>query len=231
MKRIAVAGFQHETNTFAPTLASFAEFEEADCWPGLLCGDEVIDVLSGVNISITGFVDAATVAGGYEIIPLLWCSAEPSSYVTTDAFERISEMILDGIRDAGNLDGIYLDLHGAMVTQDHEDGEGELLRRIRELTGPDLPIAVSFDLHATVTPEIVAHASSINIFRTYPHIDLANTGERAFKSLEHLLKDNQLCKAWCQVPYLVPLTSQSTGSEPCRPLSASMEQLEGETFF
>ena len=64
MKRIAVAGFQHETNTFAPTLAGFAEFEEADSWPELLYGDDAIDVLSGVNISITGFVDAARAAGG-----------------------------------------------------------------------------------------------------------------------------------------------------------------------
>ena len=102
MKRIAIAGFQHETNTFAPTLTSFTEFEEEDGWPELLSGDDAIDVLSGVNISITGFVDAATAAGGYEIIPVLWCSAEPSSYVTTDAFERISSMILDGIRDASH---------------------------------------------------------------------------------------------------------------------------------
>jgi microcystin degradation protein MlrC len=230
-KRIAVAGFQHETNTFASTLTNFTDFEEADSWPELLSGSRVIDVLSGVNISITGFVDAATAAGGYEIIPVLWCSAEPSSYVTTDAFERISSMILDGIRDAGDLDGIYLDLHGAMVTQAYEDGEGELLRRIRELRGPDLPIAVSFDLHANVTPEIVNYASSVNIFRTYPHIDLADTGARAFKSLQHLLMEGQLCKAFRQVPFLVPLTSQHTGSEPCQSVYASLEQLAGETFI
>jgi len=230
VKRIAVAGFQHETNTFAPTLAGFAEFEEADSWPGLLNGGEVIDELSGINISITGFVDAAIAAGGYEVIPVIWCSAEPSSYVTTDAFERISRMILDGVRDAGNLDGIYLDLHGAMVTQDHEDGEGELLRLIRELTGPDLPIAVSFDLHATVTPEIVDHASSINIFRTYPHIDLASTGARAFASLEQLLTESQLYKAFRQVPFLVPLTSQHTGSDPCLSLYSSLNQLTNDTF-
>jgi microcystin degradation protein MlrC len=231
VKRIAVAGFQHETNTFAPTLTGFSEFEEADGWPALLSGGDVIDVLSGVNISITGFVDAATAAGDYDIIPVIWCSAEPSSYVTTDAFERISSLILDGIRNAGDLDGIYLDLHGAMVTQDHEDGEGELLRRIRELTGPDLPIAVSFDLHATVTPEIVEHASSITIFRTYPHIDLADTGVRAFTCLQHLLTETRLYKVFRQVPYLVPLTSQHTGSEPCKTLYASLDQLVSETFI
>jgi len=230
MKRIAVAGFQHETNTFASTLATYGEFEKADAWPGLIRGDEVIRALSGVHASLTGFVDAATASGGYEIIPVLWCAAEPSSYVTTDAFERIADMIVNDIGCAGDLDGIYMELHGAMVTQKHEDGEGELLRRIRDLTGPDLPIAVSFDFHANVTPEIMKHASSINIFRTYPHIDLVETGAKSFTSLERLLTAEPLFKAFRQAPFLVPLTAQHTGSEPCRSLYASLDQLVGESF-
>ena len=230
MKRIAVAGFQHETNTFASTLATYEEFEKADAWPGLIRGDEVIRALSGVHASLTGFVDAAMASGGYEIIPVLWCAAEPSSYVTTDAFERIADMIVNDIGCAGDLDGIYMELHGAMVTQKHEDGEGELLRRIRDVTGPDLPIAVSFDFHANVTPEIMKHASSINIFRTYPHIDLVETGAKAFTSLERLLTAEPLFKAFRQAPFLVPLTAQHTGSEPCRSLYASLDQLVGESF-
>jgi microcystin degradation protein MlrC len=231
MKRIAIAGFQHETNTFSATLASYSEFEKADAWPGLIYGDEVLRQLSGVNISTTGFADAAMAAGGYEIIPVLWCAAEPSSYVTTDAFERIAKRIVEGIKSAGELDGIYLELHGAMVTQEFEDGEGELLRRIRELTGPDLPIAVSFDLHANVTPEIIRHASSVNILRTYPHIDLLQTGERAFRSLERLLTQGPLHKAFRQAPFLVPLTSQHTGSVPCHTLYASLDHRAVETVF
>ena len=230
MTRIAVAGFQHETNTFASTLATYGEFEKADAWPGLIRGDEVIRALSGVHASLTGFVDAAMASGGYEIIPVLWCAAEPSSYVTTDAFERIADMIVNDIGCAGDLDGIYMELHGAMVTQKHEDGEGELLRRIRDLTGPDLPIAVSFDFHANVTPEIMKHASSINIFRTYPHIDLVETGAKSFTSLERLLTAEPLFKAFRQAPFLVPLTAQHTGSEPCRSLYASLDQLVGESF-
>ena len=85
-------------------------------------------------------------------------------------------MLLDGIRDAGAIDGIYLDLHGAMVTESCEDGEGELLERIRDLVGHAVPIAVSLDLHANVTRRMVDHASAITIFRTYPHLDMAETG-------------------------------------------------------
>jgi len=231
VKRIAIAGFQHETNTFAPSHATYSEFEEADAWPGLLKNDEVTRELSGLKVSLTGFTDAAMVKGGYEIIPVLWCAAEPSSYVTNDAFERIASQIMQGIRDAGELDGIYLELHGAMVTQAFEDGEGELLSRIRDLTGPDLPIAVSFDLHANITPQIIRHASSINIFRTYPHIDLVDTGARSFRSMERLLTSEPLYKAFRQVPFLVPLTSQHTGSEPCQSIYASLEHLSNETFF
>lgn len=230
MKRIAIAGFQHETNTFAPTLADFHEFEIADAWPGLLQDEEVIPGTDGINIPIAGFIEAAKANSGYDLHPILWCSAEPSSYVTTDAFERLSSMILDGIRAADDLDGIYLDLHGAMVTQTHEDGEGELLRRIREVVGPDLPIAVSLDLHANITPELVDHASSLNIFRTYPHIDMADTGEAAFKALEHLLDHGALAKAFRQVPFLIPLTAQHTWSEPTRSLYAELDRLDGDTF-
>jgi len=231
MKRIAVAGFQHETNTFAPSLAVYSDFEEPDAWPGLLLGDDVLRELSGLKVSLTGFTDAAMAKGGYEIVPVLWCAAEPCSHVTDDAFERIARQIVCRIHDAGELDGIYLELHGAMVTESFEDGEGELLRRIRQVTGHDLPIAVSFDLHANITPEIIKYASTINIFRTYPHIDLVETGEAAFRSLERLLTGEPLYKAFRQVPFLVPLTSQHTGSKPCKSLYDSLDHLTAKTLF
>jgi len=231
MKRIAVAGFQHETNTFAPVKAVFSDFREPDAWPGLIFGQEVIDQLSDMYVSTRGFMDAAGEKGGYEIVPILWCAAEPCSYVEDEAYERIVDKLIDGIRNAGELNGIYLELHGAMVTESHEDGEGELLRRIREITGPDLPISVSFDLHANMTPEIIEHASSLSIFRTYPHIDLAETGANAFLALDHILNSGPLYKAFRQVPYLVPLTSQHTGSSPCEELYASLDFLPGKTLF
>lgn len=225
MRRIAVAGFQHETNTFGATRATYADFEQADAWPGLLTGEDVITGTAGINLPIDGFVDAAKAAGSYALHPIVWCSAEPCSYVTDDAFERIAQMICAGIRDAGTLDGVYLDLHGAMVTEFHEDGEGELLARVRNVVGPNLPIAVSLDFHANVTAAMVAHASCMAIFRTYPHIDMAATGARVFAMLERLLDGEPLCKAFRQAPFLVPLTSQHTGSSPCRELYEDLTRL------
>lgn len=227
MPRIAIAGFQHETNTFGATNATFADFELADGWPGLLTGAETITGTAGINLPLAGFAAAAGADSDVELVPILWCAAEPSAQVTDDAFERIAGMLLDGLRGE-RLDGIYLDLHGAMVTQSHDDGEGELLSRIRALVGDDLPVAVTLDLHANVTEAMVRHASSLTIFRTYPHLDMAQSGHRAYGVLRHLIGAGPYAKAFRQVPFLIPLTAQYTGADPCRSLYAALADLPPE---
>ncbi len=211
--RIAIAGFQHETNTFAPARADFADFEKADAWPGLTRGKAIIDEMAGMNLPITGFVEAAQAAGA-ELVPLLWCSAEPCSYVTEAAYERVAAMICDGLAAAGRFDAVYLDLHGAMVAEHLEDGEGELLGRVRALVGNDLSLVISLDLHANVTEAMVRHATAMAIFRTYPHLDMAETGRRAYQLLALILRDGPPAKAFRRAPYLVPLSAQYTGAEP-----------------
>jgi len=221
MPRIAIAGFQHETNTFGATLARYADFELADSWPGLLQGDQVIPGTNGSNLPLAGFVRQAQGHPDVELIPILWCSAEPCSFVTDETFDRITGMILEGVAQAGPLDGIYLDLHGAMVAQSHEDGEGEVLRRLRAAVGPNLPISVSLDLHANLTRQMVDLASTITIFRTYPHLDMADTGARAFDTLMHVLAGNRPVPAYRQAPYLIPLHAQFTGLPPFDALYAA----------
>lgn len=216
--KIIAAGFQHETNTFAATRATLDEFKLADAWPGLLRGEDVRPGLKGMNIPLAGFIDAvdADEAAQIALTPLVWASAEPASFVSNEAFEHITAIILDGIAAAGEIDGIYLDLHGAMVTDSHDDGEGELLARIRDLTGPELPVVVSLDLHANLTQRMVDHASAITIFRTYPHLDMAETGARALPVLKHLISGGSVHAAWRQLPYLLPLQAQFTGADPIK---------------
>lgn len=225
MARIAVAGFQHETNTFAPSRTGFDTFVEADAWPGLLTGAEVLPGMAGKNLPLAGFAAAAAAAPETDLLPVLWCSAEPGGKVTDDAFERIAGMLVDGIRAAGPLDGLYLDLHGAMVTDSHDDGEGELLARLRAAVGPDLPVAVSLDLHANVTRRMVEHAGVIAIFRTYPHLDMAATGARCLPLLSRVIADGPPAKAFRQAPFLIPLQAQYTGADPCRGLYARLGDL------
>lgn len=138
-------------------------------------------------------------------------------------------MICDGIAAAGALDGVYLDLHGAMVTDDFEDGEGEILRRVREVIGPDLPLAVSLDLHGNMTPEFADRASSVAIYRTYPHVDMAETGARAAALLrEELARGRPFAKAFRQADFIPPITDQSTRREPGARLYGLLPGLAGQ---
>ena len=214
-KQIAIGGFQHETNTFAPHRAPFEEFVKQDGWPGLTIGEDLFSVMTGLNIPLSGFIEAAK-NSNCQMLPMLWCAAEPSSYVTADAFERIANMFCEALHKVENLDAVYLDLHGAMVVETFEDGEGELLRRVREIVGPQMPVIISLDLHANVTDAMVSHATAISIFRTYPHLDMAETGARAFELMSAALKSKSIYGGMRKIPFLFPLTSQCTDFEPCR---------------
>ncbi|MFT5550005.1 MAG: microcystin degradation protein MlrC [Candidatus Azotimanducaceae bacterium] len=225
---IAVGGFQHETNTFAPHKAPLSEFLKTDGWPGLTEGSALFEVMSGLNIPIAGFIEVAQ-QNQIELHPILWCSAEPSSYVTEQAFETIADKFCASLHAAQNLDGVYLDLHGAMVTEHFEDGEGELLRRVRAIVGSDMPVMVSLDLHANVTEEMVAHATAITMFRTYPHLDMAETGARAYQLMDAALKGEKLVGGMRKVPFLFPLTAQCTDLEPCRSIYQAVSQVEQNT--
>ncbi len=222
--RIAVGGFQHETNTFAPHRADFAAFARADSWPPLVRGTALFDAMAGLNLPLAGFVEQARDAG-HELLPLAWCSAEPSGYVTGDAFERIAAILLDDLAAAGEVDAVYLDLHGAMVCEHYEDGEGELLRRVRAAVGAATPVVISLDLHANVTAAMVEHCDGMTIYRTYPHLDMAATGARAFDLLQARRAAETWHKSLRKIPFLFALTAQCTDFEPCRSIYRSLPEL------
>jgi microcystin degradation protein MlrC len=210
--RIAIGGFQHETNTFAPSKATYERFVQGGGWPPVSIGNEIFERFQNQNIPISGFM--AEMGNKHELIPTAWAAASPSAEVTDDAFERIAGAICDGIRLA-NADMVYLDLHGAMVTDSHRDGEGELLRRVREIVGPKVPIAVSLDLHANVTELMISCAEMMVAYRTYPHIDMAETGARAAFYLKQRM--NGMAAPYKQglpLDYLIPITSQCTDLFP-----------------
>ncbi len=150
MARIAIGGMQHETNTFAPSRADYGAFEAGGGWPGVQYGEPVFGAVAGANIPAAGAIDALR-AQGHTLVATAWGAASPSAHVTTDAFERIVSGLISHLKKQLPVDGVYLDLHGAMVTEAHDDGEGEILRRVREAVGPRVPIAASLDLHCNFT--------------------------------------------------------------------------------
>ncbi|RDD61400.1 M81 family metallopeptidase [Ferruginivarius sediminum] len=227
MARIAVGGFQHETNTFAPAKATFADFERAGAWPGLVRGRALLEGVRGINLPIAGFIEEARRLG-HEVLPLSWAQATPSAHVTSDAFARILNQILEDLSTQVDLDGVYLDLHGAMVTEHLHDGEAVILEQVRALVGNGLPLVASLDLHANVSPEMVKRADALISFRTYPHVDMAETGARAARHLDFLLAGGKAQhRALRQLPFLLPLTGGCTLVEPGKAVYAELEALEG----
>lgn len=229
MARIIIGGFQHETNTFGPSKAGLEAFTSPGSWPALVSGPALFDAVKGINIPIAGFVEAAGTAG-HDLAPTVWAAASPSAHVTDAAFEHIAGEIVRGVREALPADALYLCLHGAMVTESHEDGEGELLRRLREVTGPDLPIVASLDLHANVTPQMVGLTDGLDAYRSYPHVDMAETGRRVAAKLDRMLSRNgaKPVRKFAQIPFLMPLVRQCTMAEPAGRLYGMIPDLERE---
>jgi len=225
--KIAVGGFQHETNTFAPMKADWNAFEQADSWPGLQVGAPLLTACLGMNIPLGGFLEAGAQLG-HSFEPLAWCSATPSGYVTRDAYERITALILERLAKAGGtVDAVYLDLHGAMVAEHLEDGEGALLRAVRGVVGQDFLIVASLDLHANITQAMVDASDFLTAYRTYPHVDMAETGRRAARVLHQMATENKRpAKAFYKPDFLIPLTGSCSLVEPAASIYAEIEKLD-----
>jgi microcystin degradation protein MlrC len=190
----------------------------------------MVDLLTGVNIPIGGFMDEAR-RMQWTLVPSAWAGASPSSYVTQDAFERISQAILDDVRAAltQGLDGVYLDLHGAAVAEHADDSEGELIARIRYLVGPHIPIVASLDLHANVTARMLRESDGLVSYRTYPHVDMAATGELAGRLLQRRLQLGRKEPLHVRrLPFLISLNAQSTWMAPAQDLYEQLIALDRE---
>jgi microcystin degradation protein MlrC len=230
MARIAVGGMQHETNTFAPARADYKAFEAGGGWPGVQYGESVFAAVEGANIPAAGAIQALR-AQGHALVATAWAAASPSAQVTTDAFERIVSGLIANLKEQLPVDGIYLDLHGAMVTEAHDDGEGEILRRVREVVGPRVPVAASLDLHCNFTRAMFERCDALVAYRTYPHVDMAETGARAAMLLDRMLREGKpLAKHYRVLDYLTGLPSQCSFIDPCKTVYEDIGRSEDVTL-
>ncbi len=226
MPRVAIAGFSHETNTFSPLPTPLEVFtNKGGDGRGLVEGADLLDFRGKrYNSGFSGFYDIAD-DYAYEVVPLVSASATPSGMVSRAAFDYISERICTLLKEKGPFDGVYLSLHGAMVVEGYLDGETELLRNVRQIVGT-IPVVVSLDLHGNITAESIELSSAMVGFRTYPHVDIFETGQRCAQVMEHLLQGKPLAKAFRQIPFIMPLSSQTTFAEPACSLYALLDELE-----
>ncbi len=215
MARIAIGGFMHETNCFVPEPTDYHHFASREERQGILRGPELVDKLAGSGASLAGFLRGSE--NNHQLEPLIWTSSEPGGTVTAHAYERISSELLGRLNDALPVDGVYLNLHGAMVSEQHADGEGELLRRVRGIVGSSVPIVISLDYHANISPAMLNESDAMLAYWTYPHIDQVETGARAARAMTRLLIDGRPAgRALRHLPFLLPLNFQCTMVEPSK---------------
>ncbi|KVU50027.1 M81 family metallopeptidase [Burkholderia cepacia] len=202
--KILIARMNHETNTFSPVPTPLAAFgRNGPDW-----GDDAYRANRGMRTAMAAFLDAAEREGAGIVTPVS-AAANPSGPVAADAYEAICDAI---VAAAPGCDAVMLDLHGAMVAEQSADGEGDLLARVRAAL-PDAPIAVALDLHANVTQKMVDHADVIVSFKTYPHVDMYETGEHAARLLfDRLHGRARPVLAWRQPP-LMTSTLRSASAE------------------
>ena len=220
--RIVIAQMSHETNTFSPVITDLARFSGGRERP--LQDDDAINIYRNTASCIGGYLAVAEELDGDIHIPIA-AGAAPSGPVEDDAYEYIATQILGAV---SRCDVLMLDLHGAMVTRSHDDGEGELLRRIRAIA-PDLPIAVSLDMHANIFPDMVDLATVVTGYHTYPHVDMFETAERAARVLIATV-ENQVdpTLAWGNNPMLPHVMRQGTDDFPNRELQLRAQEMEKE---
>ncbi len=227
--RIVTGGISHETSTFAKTVTTLREFENGF---GLFRGDAIIERFRGTNTCTGGFIDGAARLG-FDLVPLLWTFAYPSGLIDRADYEKLRSEFLDRLlHELDNrvpVNGVLLDLHGAMVVEGIEDADGDFIDSVRSAVGTSTPIVATFDLHANHTWRRVKAANAIVGFDTYPHVDMA---ERGFEAASLLV--STLCRigrvspvtAIRQLPLFWSASQQVTGHPPIDEAFHRVHELE-----
>ena len=182
-KKVLIAEFKHETNTFCTEKTGIKQFGDRY----LKRGDEIVDFFKEAKVEMGGIIKSSQ-ENGLTLIPAIAANAQPGGPVTREVFQMIRKNIFDILDKEKYIDGILLVLHGAMVLEDSPDGEGELIEAIREKVGDDIPIMITLDLHANITEKMFANVNGIFPFDNYPHTDMFERGYEAAENMSRVLK-------------------------------------------
>ena len=223
--RIATGCIGHETNTFSSVPTSLNDFKFQRSYH---IGDEIISTFRQTSTITGGFIESSEKLG-IQIVPLLWTFATPSGNIEQEAYDTLKGEFLDLLRNAvGQIDGVFLDLHGAMATEEIEDAEGDLIRSVREIIGT-LPIVVTLDLHANITAEMAEYSDTIIGFDTYPHVDCYDRGVEAGQVIFDIVQGEiQPTMAYRQLPLLTSPPAQCTMKPLMSGIVERLHALEAE---
>lgn len=222
--RLFLAMLSHETNTFSNVPTDRAQFEARD----LRYGGEIVETYRGTGTCLGGMIRAAERLGA-TLLPSVAAAASPAGRVTRDIYEHIKQRMLADLEAAGRLDGVLLDLHGAMVPEDIDDGEGDIIAAVRRVVGSQVPIAVTLDFHGNLGEDMIGCADLLHGYKTYPHVDMAERGEEAAGRLAQVIGGRlRPTAAWRKPPILPPLGNQGTARGPMRRLYDLADRMEKE---
>ena len=225
--RIAVGGVLHETSTFIDTPTTLDDFEQGF---GIYRGEQICERFRGANMCIGGFLDGAE-KHGFQAVPLLWAFAYPSGLIQRSAYDSLKREFIDRLEQAetqgGRIDGVLLDLHGAMVVEGVEDGDGDFIESVRRAIGHGRPIVVAQDLHGNHTARRVAAADAIVGYDTYPHVDMGERGREAAEIIVRTLRGEIRPKmALRQLPLFWGTRCQVTAHPPMDEVLRRVHEIE-----
>ncbi len=220
--KILAATIYHESNSFSNIATDLNKFQES----GFLTADEAAAGLEGTNTVLGGFLSAAR-RHKFELVPLVYAAATPSGKVTREAFRILLDSLIAGLKTHEPADGLLLDLHGAMVSGDCDDPEGEILTQVRRAVGTELPIVGVLDLHANISETMLREATVLVGYDTYPHVDMAARGEEAGDLIVRLAeKEVRPVSALIKPPMMPTSQNMATNRDPMKTLMAMAHEAE-----
>jgi microcystin degradation protein MlrC len=220
--KIAIGSLMQETNTFAPVKTTLETFRSYY----LLYGDELLTGYKNARVEVPAFIDVLREAN-VEIAPLLAGFAAASGVLTRFTFDELVNDLIGRLKAALPVNGVLLALHGAMCVEDEPDAEGEILEKVRAVVGPEMPIGVSLDLHAHVTPRMIEHATFIIGYQNYPHTDIYETGERTARlMIETLQGRHQPKTAITKRPMVLSAVNARTLDGPLKKVADAAREME-----
>ncbi len=216
--RMALLGVSHETNTFSRVPASYELFR-------ILRGQEIVRHFKESHSTIAGYLQGADELG-FEAVPLVFASTGPIGTITRDAFERIVGEMLHLLRQHGPWDGVLLAQHGAAVSEEYPDADGEVARRVRALVGPEVPVGMTLDMHANVSQKMIENTTVTVIYRTNPHLDprlrARECAELVFRAARGEVRPTQALE---MPPVVINIVKQNTFQEPMLSVVRDVEQV------
>ncbi|MEX0727147.1 MAG: M81 family metallopeptidase [Planctomycetaceae bacterium] len=230
MKRVITGGVSHETSTFTPVPTTLEAFKERF----LVRGDEMLKTFENTNTTIGGFIDGAK-KHGFQLIPTILAEANTGAPTSRETFDGIVDELLDGIKHAGIIDGVLLELHGSMCVGDLDDpndglpdAEGYLLEKIRKLVGPDVPILAELDIHSNVTELMIENADVLLGRRSYPEVDMNERARDCADILARIWTEGiKPTMALRQIPMVWGM-NQVTAHSPMKEAIAELRRIESQ---